>query len=363
MTMRYFVRSGVLAALVGAAGCSGTDPVAGAAASDVVQLAREHVATATLATLSAGPRISGQLSPAREATVRAQVGGSIVRLNVDRGQPVRGGATIAQISSRDLQDTATSASTVVKSAETALAVAQSELQRTETLVKGGALAARDLEQARNAVANAQAQLASAKSRHVSAQQLLDDTAVRAPFSGVINERPANLGDVVAPGTPIVTIIDPSSMQLEALVPSDQIASVRQGMPVKFNIRGFPNQTFTGTIQRVAPTADIVTRQVAIFVQMPNVDGKLIAGLFVEGRVETAARKGVVVPLGAVDETGPFPTVTRVSNGKAERVIVELGIRQSDKELVEVEKGISAGDVLITGSAKGVSPGTPVKVVG
>ena len=72
---------------------------------------------------------------------------------------------------------------------------------------------------------------------------------------------------------------------------------------------------------------------------------------------------MVVPLGAVDETGPFPTVTRVSNGKAERVIVELGIRQSDTELVEVVKGISAGDVLITGSAKGVSPGTPVKVVG
>src|SRR6185436_622248 len=123
-----------------------------------------------------------------------------------RGERVASGAEIAKISSRDLQTSFESSQAMVKSAETALAVAASELQRTETLVKGGALAARDLEQARNAVANAQAQLASARSREVSAQQLLDDTAVKAPFSGVVNERPANLGDVVAPGAPIVTII-------------------------------------------------------------------------------------------------------------------------------------------------------------
>jgi multidrug resistance efflux pump len=86
---------------------------------------------------------------------------------------------------------------MVKSAESALAVAKSELQRTENLVKGGALAARDLEQAKNAVTSAEAQVASAKARQKAVWQQIDDTTVKAPFAGLVNDRPANLGDVVS----------------------------------------------------------------------------------------------------------------------------------------------------------------------
>jgi RND family efflux transporter MFP subunit len=327
-----------------------------------VQLAPENVATVTTTTLSSGPMISGQLAPAREATVRAQVGGSLVSLSVDRGETVAAGATIAKIASRDLEDAFDSAQAMVKSAESALTVARSELQRTESLVKGGALAARDLEQAKNAVTTAEAQVASAKARQKTVWQQIDDTTVKAPFAGIVNDRPANSGDVVASGTPIVTIIDPSSMRLEALVPSDQIAKVRPGARVQFTVRGIPNQAFTGTVERFSPTADPVTRQISIFVKLPNVGGKLIAGLFAEGRIEAETRKGLVAPLGAIDETGAVPTATRIKDGKAERVTVELGVRQTERELVEVTKGLSDGDVLIVGSAKGVATGTPVHVV-
>ena len=110
------------------------------------------------------------------------------------------------------------------------------------------------------------------------------------------------------------------------------------------------------------TADPVTRQVSIFVTLPNVEGKLIAGLFAEGRVEASKHTGVVVPQSAVDETGAMPMVTRIKNGKAERVPVELGLRQADTEQVEITKGLEAGDIVIRGSAKSVAPGTLVEVV-
>jgi hypothetical protein len=80
-------------------------------------------------------------------------------------------------------------------------------------------------------------------------------------------------------------------------------------------------------------------------------------------VDAETRHGVIVPLGAVDETGPTATVTRIRDGKAERVTVTLGIRQSEAELVEVRSGVAEGDVLILGAAKTLSPGTPVRVVG
>ncbi|MCR4375834.1 MAG: efflux RND transporter periplasmic adaptor subunit [Acidobacteria bacterium] len=350
-----------------AAACGGNAaPAADAnatAAPAVVQLAPENVATAVVADITSGPFVSGQLTPAREATVRAQIGGPLVSLTVDRGQAVRQGAVIGRIAARELDDALSSAQVAVKSSENSLTVAKSEAARTESLVKGGALAARDLEQARNMVAGAEAQLAAARSRETGIRQQLDDTIVKAPLTGIVSDRPASAGDILSPGTPIVTIIDPSSMRLEAAVTSDQVSLVRPGATVRFRIRGLSNELVTGTIDRLSPTADPITRQVTIFVTMPNAGGTLIAGLFAEGRVDAETRRGVIVPMGAVDETGPTATVTRIRGGKAERVTVTLGIRQSEAELIEIRSGLDEGDVVILGAAKTLSPGTPVRVVG
>jgi RND family efflux transporter MFP subunit len=354
--------TGGVAAGTAACGGDAAPPVAAnAAAAATVRLSPENTVTASLGEVSAGPLVSGQLTPAREAVVRAQVGGSIVALPVDVGQPVTAGAEIARIASRDLDAAFESSQAAVKSAETALAVATAELKRTENLVNGGALAARDVDQARNVVANAEAQLAAARARQRSAWQQLDDTTVRAPFGGVVTARPASLGDVVAPGTELLAVVDPSSLRLEAQVPAQDLQDVRRGARVTFTIRGVPGE-HVGRVDRLGAAADPVTRQVSIFVSLPNTGGRLIAGLFAEGQVETVTRKGVVVPLAAVDETGAAPTVTRVRNGKAERLNVVLGPRQPDTERVEIASGIDAGDVLIVGSAKGVPSGTPIEVV-
>jgi RND family efflux transporter MFP subunit len=359
--MRVVVLLALTAVLAG--GCANPAPSAtaeGAAAPRSVKLAPENVAQARRGQISAGPTISGQLTPAREATVRAQVGGSIVALDVDRGMAVTSGRVVARIASRDLESTLVSAQAQVKSAETALSVARSEAQRTQTLVKGGAVASSELEKADNAVSLAEAQLAAARAREESVRQQLDDTIVKAPFAGVVNARPASLGDVVAPGTELFTVIDPSSMRLEAQVPSEVLSQVKRGATVTFTIRGVPG-SFKGTVDRLDSSADPVTRQVAVFVTVPNVGGRLIAGLFAEGRIETATHEGVVVPMAAVNETGVAPFVTRVAGGKAERVPVTLGARQTDTEQVEITKGVAEGDVLIVGSAMGLADGTPVEV--
>lgn len=328
-----------------------------------VPLATENVTTAVAAELTTGPAISGELTPAREATVRAQVGGSIERLRVDRGQAVRAGQELARIAARDLDEGLASAQTAVRSAENALALAESEERRTAALVEGGALATRDLEQARLAVSNAEASLAAARARERSAAQQVEDTRIRAPFAGVVSRREASLGDIVAPGAAILTVIDPSSLRLEALVASSEIARVHVGAAVVFSVRGVPGRTFTGTVSEVSPAADPVTRQVPIFVSLPNEEGELLAGLFAEGRVQAETREGVVVPISAVDETGAMPMVTRIRDGRAERAVVELGLRQIETERIEIVSGVSRGDVLILGSAKGITPGTPVRVTG
>jgi RND family efflux transporter MFP subunit len=311
-------------------------------------------------TIIVGPIISGELTPSREATVRAEIGGAIEDVSIDEAQPVAKGALLARIETRNLDDARLSAASALRSAENQLAVARRETERTERLVEAGALAARELDVARNTVTAAEAAVADTRARLASAERSLGDTTIRAPFTGIVANRSVHTGDVVAPGEELFRIIDPSSMRLEASVPSEDLSVLRIGAAVEFTVRGY-DRSFTGRIERIAPQADSTTRQVPIYVAIPNVGGRLVAGLFAEGRVVSSSAKGLIVPLNAVNITEKEPWVLRVRNGTTERVAVSLGLRDPRREEVQVVSGLDDGDVLLRGAAQGISPGTPVKV--
>lgn len=352
---------GLMVSVAAAAGCGKGD--AGAAAAEVatpaIEIGRENVVTVATGDISVGPLISGELRAQREATVRAELGGSVLSVSAEEGQPIRQGALLARIDSRTQQDAYQSAQSMVHSAEEALALAERELARTERLVKAGALAERDLESAKNTATSLRAQRDDAKTRAVSAQKSLDDATVHAPISGLVARKRVNAGDVVSLGTELYTIIDPSSMRLEASVSSEQLGDVHIGAPVTFDVRGYPGQHFEGKVERLGAVADPVTRQVPIFVTIPNAGGRLLSGLFAEGRVLREARRALVVPVTAVNLRGD-PWVLRVRDGKAERVAVTIGLHDEQTERVELLSGVKEGDVLLLGAAQGMTPGTPVR---
>jgi len=328
---------------------------------EAVQVGSENVVPVTTGMVVVGPIISGELKAEREATVRAEVGGSMVEVAVLEAQAVQKGALLGRIETRTLEDAKQSASSAVRSAENQLSVARREAERTEKLVNAGALASRDLDVVQNTVSAAEAQVADAKARLASADRALGDTVIRAPFQGIVSKRAVNAGDVVSNGTELFTIIDPSSMRLEASVPSDDLKALRVGASVEFTVRGY-DTAFQGRIERIAPQADATTRQVPIYVAIPNVGGRLVAGLFAEGRVVSQSASGIVVPSNAVNITDPaMPWVLRVTNGKTERVNVKLGLRDPRTELVTVAAGLTEGDVLLRGASQGITPGTSVKV--
>ena len=351
------------AATLAAACGTSSPPPAGSAPAAGVSIGAESVVTVAVVELRTGPLLSGELRAAREAMVRAKMPGSVLEVRAEEGQSVQRGAVLARIEARPLQDALVSSQSGVRSAEQSLAVAEREADRTASLVKGGALADRDLELARSAVTGAQAQVADARARLASVRQQLDDAVVTAPISGVLSGRPVNAGDVVSPGTLLATIIDPSSMLLEASVQSDALAALKINTPVEFEVRGYPGQTFEGHIERIAPAADPVTRQVNIFVDVPNTRGQLVAGLFAEGRVTSERRQAILVPATAVDTSGPGAWVLRLRDGKAERVPVQVGVRDDRSERIEILSGVAAGDVLLSGAARAITPGTPVTVTG
>ena len=177
----------------------------------------------------------------------------------------------------------------------------------------------------------------------------------------MSERPVNTGDGVQSRTAIVSVVNPASMRLEGSVPAEQLSTLKIGTPVLFTVNGYGSQTFTGRVDRINPTADPATRQVRVYVTIPNEKSALVGGLFADGRVATESRQGIMVPTSAVDERGISPIVLRIREGTVERVPVQLGVRDNASDQVELRAGVSVGDTLLASAAQGLAPGTKVRI--
>ncbi len=352
-----------LSAVIVVNACSKSDKVSAAetAKLETMVVGPENITVASNGSIMTGPSISGTLEPDREAVLRAQVSGSVLQTYADQGQAVNAGTVLARIDASGIQDAYTSARAGLVSARNAADVAAKDLARNEKLLAAGAIAERDIDQSRRASIAAQAALEDANSRLATAEKAYRSTTVTAPFTGVVSERPVSAGDVVQPGTALFTVVDPSSMRLEASVPAEQLASIRIGVPVNFTVSGYPGRQFVGRITRINPTADPTTRQVRIYVSIPNEGRALVGGLFANGRMSTATKMGLVVPQSAVDVRGSIPSVMRVRQGKAEKVQVQIGLTDKTSETIEVLSGVQAGDTLLLGAAQGITPGTLVRI--
>jgi membrane fusion protein, multidrug efflux system len=352
-----------LSALAALNACSKRDDASAAETgkAETMVVGPENIAVAANGSIMTGPSISGTLEPDREAVLRAQVSGSVLQTYADQGQTVNAGTVLARIDASGIQDAYASARAGLVSARNAADVAAKDLGRNEKLLAAGAIAERDIDQSRRASIAAQAALEDANSRLASAEKAYRSTTVTAPFSGVVSERPVSAGDVVQPGTALFTVVDPSSMRLEASVPAEQLASIRIGVPVNFTVSGYPGRQFVGRITRINPTADPTTRQVRIYVSIPNEGRSLVGGLFANGRMSTATKMGLVVPQSAVDVRGTIPSVMRVKQGKVEKVQVQIGLTDKTSETIEVLSGLQAGDTLLLGAAQGITPGTLIRI--
>ncbi len=321
----------------------------------------ENITIARAGSVTNGPAISGSLDAALDATVRAQVAGSIVATSADVGQTVSKGQTLGRIDASGLQDAYLSAKSAVSSAQSNYAVAQRNLQRSQTLLQAGAIAQRDLETAQTQASSAAAALEDAKSRLATASKNFDNTRISAPFSGIVSQKSVSPGDVVQPGAALFTVVDPSTMRLVAAVPSDQLSMVRVGTDVTFSVTGYGGRDFHGTVTRISPSVDPTTRQVQIIVSIPNRGNTLIAGLYADGRISSRTQQGIIVPTSAVDTRMQRPAVSKIVGGKVSHTEVTLGMRDPNAETVQIMSGVTAGDTLLVGAAQGITPGTPVRV--
>jgi RND family efflux transporter MFP subunit len=286
--------------------------------------------------------VPGTVQARKRAALSARMPASVIELPYQEGQWVTAGAVVVR-----LDDAAVRAA--VAAAEAGVKAAQSDLDRTKTLLEKGAATPRELEQMTAAASGAQAQLTAARDN-------LSYTALRAPFAGRVASRRANLGDVVNPGMPLIEIEGEGGLELRATVESEIAATLRPGSRIKALVDGQAGP-LTATVTAVAPAGDPTTHRFEVKADLPAASG-LRAGLFARLLVPgAAAEPRITVPVDALFDRGGLTGVFVVSDGRAHLRWVAAGAR--DGATAEIRAGLDAGERVVLGPA-GLEDGAPVK---
>jgi RND family efflux transporter MFP subunit len=349
----------LLAALAVAAvsGCGGHDGATGsgsrgaanaAAAAESVALGESDVFVVEKTDLAVGVPVSGALAPRHDVAITSPFAGEVLdAVLVDEGQRVRRGQVLARF--RTLV-----ASPAAASAEAAYRIATTDYQRMKNLFEKGAASQADLD-------NAEATMRSAEANRASANQRLAETSVRAPIDGVIARRDVQSGDRVGDGDPMFRLVNTSELEFQATVPAEYARRVKVGATVSLSVSGIAAGPIEGRVDRVNAVADAATRQVRVYVIVPNRDGRLAGDLFASGNLLLERARGVVaVPPAAVRRDASGASFVWVANGGTiARRDVTTGLADEGADRVEVLSGLAAGDVAIVGPIEGLTDGQPV----
>ena len=260
------------------------------------------------------------------------------------GERVKRGQVLVQ-----LDDAQTRAD--VAAAQAALSESESQYNRSRELLNTQALSKSSFEQL-------EATLKANRARLSAAQARLEDTVIRAPFSGRVGLRRVSVGTLVSPGDVITTLDDTSVIKLDFAVPENFLASLREGLSIRATAPAFPGRSFAGSVASIDSRVDMNTRSVTVRALLANEDGALKPGMFLNVTLANDEREALVIPEEALSPEAERQYVYVVVEGKASRREVRIGGRRPGT--VEVIAGLSAGERVIVEGTQKVRDGASVQ---
>lgn len=382
MPCRWLAHSlALLAAMLATSGCrqGQAGPKAGAAKEPV----RLSIAPVESRPMEKTVTALGSLLPMGRATVSIKTTGRLKLLNVDVGSPVRTGDVLAQVEPRDyelrLQQSAAFLAqararlglpfdgtndvveiekvSVVREAAALFEEAGKTLERVRQLKSEKVISQSELERATaehqvtlnryqdalQDVRERQAVLAQRRAEHEIARQQVADTSLRAPFDGVVQARLTNVGEFLAAGSPVLSLVQVDPLRLRMEIPERQASMIHERQVVRATLEGGTN-VHTGTIARVSPALDDRSRMLTVEAEFRN-PGQLRPGSFARADIVVEeALPAVVIPLDALVTFAGMEKAFRVVNGAAKETRVLSGRREG--QWIEILQGLKPGDVVI-----------------
>ncbi len=342
--------------------------------------------------------VTGTLMADAQTEVGAEIEQRTVEVPIERGQYVTAGQVIARLDAEDAKNLLHEAEATeaqirerlgltngqvfdalktpeAQQARAAYERADADYQRYAQLVNEGAVSRseHDLRRADFLAAKAQydttvnqmrqlyQSLLAQRVRVAMGRKALEDTIIRAPFSGVVAEKHVNVGRFMKKGDRVATIVRIDPLRIELTIPEGAIAAVRQGQKVSFAVQSYPDHTFTGTVQYIGPALKADARSLVVEAVVPNPNRQLQPGLFATAKIELpGARPIVVLPTTAVRTEAGVSKVFIVRQETAEVRIVQTG-RELAGQQIEILRGISAGDRVVKPIPAGLADGAPIDI--
>lgn len=345
------------------AGCGGRqEPKAEGQRELTVVVNPEDVVRAEQRRLESGVTFTGELSPAEIVEVVARFDGDLEKVLVREGQAVTKGQPLAIYMPRDVQDLRQAAEAAYQAAQAQLAAARSNERRARRLLDAGAASPSDLEVAEAALRAAESQVSAAEAQRNVAAENAERLDVPSPIAGRVSRVSVHSGDRTAVGDRLIQIVDTSTLELSATVPSEALAKVQAGTPITFTVEGYEGRSFHGVVDRINPTTEPGTRQVRVYTRIANEDRTLVGGLFASGRlVDRVEEAATAAPLKALRKEGTEDVVYRIRNGHAERIPVQTGLVDEAAGVIGLSGQVQPGDSLLTGVLPGLRDGAVIRV--
>jgi RND family efflux transporter MFP subunit len=332
-----------------------------------IEFSQNDVFTAEIREITQGLAVSGTVKALNYAVIKARVAGELKEITVREGDSVKAGQVLARIDPVEYQRRFEQAQEQASAAKSQMEIAQRQWDTNKALVDQGFISKTALD---NSLASFQGAVASHKAAIAGAdvaRKSLDDSVLRAPFSGVIAVRSAQLGERVGIDAKVLELVDLRQLEVEApLSPSDSL-DVKMGQTAQLQIEDRA-ELVTAHVTRMSPSAQAGSRSVLVYLTLDQPAG-LRHGLFAKGTLGLVKSKVLAVPLTSVRTDHPSPYVQVVEKvGEVTQIrhqTVEMGIRGNEasgkdpQEWVAV-KGLAAGSLVLKGQVGAMREGMVVR---
>jgi RND family efflux transporter MFP subunit len=319
--------------------------------------------------------VTGTLVAEEQVLLSLKVTGRLAELAVDLGSVVRRGQVVARLDPTDFRLRLEQAEAALHQARARLGLdpagtdGQVDPEQTSLVLQARAVleearltrervAEGRYQDAREEVRNRQAILAQRGSELELARQALADTVLRAPADGMIRERRAAVGEYLAAGAPVATLVKVHPLRLVLAVPERAAAAIRVGQDVRVSVEG-DAAVHAGRVARLSPSIHEQSRTLTVEAEVPNPEGRLRPGAFARAEVIVAAdQPALFVPASAIVIFAGIEKVLTVREGRAVELRVQTGRRQGER--VEIVAGLRPGEPVVVEPGNLVG-GQPVTV--
>lgn len=300
-------------------------------------------------------KLTGTVEGLTSAIISSRFAGKIDQILVEDGQAVQKGATLLTLDTIEMANTVRIAQNNVRQTEANLNTTQADYQRYSNLYARNAVTKQQLESAETRLITSRTEVDNAYANLNNAQKQIEDGSIISPVTGVIANKAATIGQVVSPGTALLTVEQIDQVYVVVNVEQKDIALVKMGAAVTVTVDAYPDHTFTGTVAVINPVAGNDSRMFRVKIKVDNSNQLLKPGMFAQTTLTSGEPvTTLAIPRSAIMTQKGLHYVYVSNNNQAKKTIVETGDLIGD--LMEVKTGLQPGMLVVVDNLDKIKDG-------